>query len=58
MNLNFLKNISPIYFYIMSVGCFVFSNVIRDKNIPLYYALLFFGAIFFIVGFFKRTKNS
>lgn len=57
MNFSFFKNISPIYFYLMSVVCFVLSNVTRDKNIPIYYALLFLGAIFFILGFFKRMKN-
>ncbi|SHG42301.1 hypothetical protein SAMN05443549_10417 [Flavobacterium fluvii] len=57
MNFSFFKNISPIYFYLVSVVCFVLSNVVRDKNIPLYYILLFLGAIFFILGFFKRMKN-
>jgi len=58
MNSTFFKNISPIYFYLMSVACFVLSNVTRDKNIPLYYVLLFLGAIFFIIGFFKRMKSK
>jgi len=58
MNSTFFKNISPIYFYLMSVACFVLSNVTRYKNIPLYYVLLFLGAIFFIVGFFKRMKSK
>lgn len=58
MNSTFFKNISPIYFYILSVACFVLSNVTRDKNIPLYYVLLFLGAIFFIIGFFKRMKSK
>ena len=57
MNFSFFNNISPIYFYLVSVVCFVLSNVTRDKNIPLYYTMLFLGAIFFIVGFFKRMKN-
>ncbi len=58
MNFCSMKNIPPIYFYLSSVVCFVLSNVTRDKNIPLYYALLFFGAIFFIVGFFNRKKSK
>jgi hypothetical protein len=58
MNFSSMENIPPIYFYLVSVVCFVLSNVTRDKNIPLYYALLFFGAIFFIVGFFNRNKSK
>jgi uncharacterized membrane protein YjdF len=58
MNFSVFKNIPPIYFYIVSVVCFVLSNVNRYKNLPLYYSLLFFGAIFFIIGFFKRMKSK
>ncbi len=58
MNFSFFKNIAPIYFYLVSVICFVLSNLTRDKNIPLYYALLFLGAVFFIIGFFKRMKSK
>lgn len=58
MNFSFFKNIAPIYFYLVSVICFVLSNLTRDKNIPLYYTLLFLGAVFFIIGFFKRMKTK
>jgi hypothetical protein len=58
MNFSFFKNISPIYFYLGSVICFVLSNLTRDKNMPVYYTLLFLGAIFFILGFFKRMKSK
>ncbi len=58
MNFSSFKNISPIYFYLVSVICFVLSNIVREKNIPLYYSSLFLGTIFFILGFFKRMKSK
>jgi uncharacterized PurR-regulated membrane protein YhhQ (DUF165 family) len=57
MNFISIKNIPPIYLYLVSVVCFVLSNVVRDKNMVLYYILLFFGAVLFIIGFFIRRNN-
>lgn len=57
MNFSSFKNSPPIYFYLVSVVCFVLSNVVREKNIPIYYSSLFLGTIFFILGFFKRMKK-
>jgi hypothetical protein len=57
MNLSSIKNIHPIVLYLISVICFVLSNVIRDKNDVLYYVLLIAGAFFFIFGFFKARKR-
>jgi uncharacterized PurR-regulated membrane protein YhhQ (DUF165 family) len=55
---DFYKNIKPIYFYFASIIAFVLSNVVRDKNIPLYYICLILGTIFFIVGFFKGKSQG
>ncbi len=57
MNFSFFKNIAPIYLYLLSVVCFVLSNVVRDKNMVLYYILLILGAGFFIFGFLKSRKS-
>jgi hypothetical protein len=54
MNFSSIKNIPTIYLYLLSVISFVLSNLARDKNIVLYYILLFFGAAFFIFGFLKN----
>lgn len=59
MNFSFLKNIPVIYLYLLSVISFVWSNVVRDMNLVLYYILLVLGAGFFIFGFFKsRNKRE
>jgi len=43
----------------MNLISFVLSNVVRDKNMVLYYILLVLGAGFFIFGFFKsRNKRQ
>jgi uncharacterized PurR-regulated membrane protein YhhQ (DUF165 family) len=55
--MKFYKNIKPIYLYFVSIIAFVVSNTVREKNIPLYYVLLFIGAIFFIIGFFKGRSE-
>jgi hypothetical protein len=57
MNFSSVKNIPTIYLYLLSVISFVLSNIVRDKNIFLYYILLFFGAAFFIFGFLKNRKK-
>jgi hypothetical protein len=59
MNFSSLKNIPTIYIYLLSVISFVLSNVVRDKNMVLYYVLLILGAGFFIFGFLKsRNKRE
>lgn len=55
--MDFYKNIKPIYFYFVSILAFVLSNVVREKIIPLYYICLLFGALFFILGFFKGRSE-
>lgn len=55
--MNFYNNIKPIFFYFASIIAFVLSNVLRDKNLILYYILLVLGAIFFIIGFFKGRSE-
>lgn len=56
MNFSPIKNIHPIVLYLISVICFVLSNVVRDKYVVLYYVLLIAGALFFIFGFFRARK--
>ena len=59
MNFSSLKNIPPIYLYLLSVISFVLSNVVRDKNMVLYYILLVLGTGLFIFGFLKgRNKRE
>lgn len=58
MNFSSLKNIPPIYLYLLSVICFVLSNVVRDKIMVLYYVLLILGAAFFIFGFLKGRNKT
>ncbi|MES2239942.1 MAG: hypothetical protein V4497_06740 [Bacteroidota bacterium] len=53
-----IKNISPVYLYMMSVVCFVVANLVRDKIILLYYILLLFGVVFFVIGFKKRISKK
>ena len=56
--MNFFKNISPIYLYMVSIICLVLSNVVREINANLYYALLVLGVLFFILGMTKRIKKQ
>ena len=54
-----LKNIPTIYLYLLSVISFFLSNVVRDKNMVLYYILLVLGAALFVFGFLKsRNKRE
>ena len=54
-----LKNIPTIYLYLLSVISFFLSNVVRDKNMVLYYFLLVLGAALFVFGFLKsRNKRE
>jgi uncharacterized PurR-regulated membrane protein YhhQ (DUF165 family) len=58
MNFSSIKNIPTIYIYLLSVISFVLSNVVRDKNIVLYYILLILGAALFIFGFLKNRNKK
>jgi hypothetical protein len=42
---------------LLSVISFVLSNVVRDKNMVLYYILLVLGAALFIFGFLKGRNQ-
>lgn len=57
MNFSSIKNLSSIYLYLISVVCFVLANVIRDKNIIIYYVLLVVGVVFFVLGLTKKAKK-
>jgi VIT1/CCC1 family predicted Fe2+/Mn2+ transporter len=58
MNFSSIKNIPTIYLYLLSVISFVLSNVVRDKNMVLYYILLVLGAALFIFGFLKSRNKK
>lgn len=58
MNFNFINNISAMYFYLISIICFVISNIIREKSLPVYYTLLVLGLVLFVLGFMKRMKTK
>ena len=58
MNFSTLKNLPTIYFYLLSVISFVLSNVVRDKNMILYYILVVLGAVLFISGFLKSRNKG
>lgn len=53
-----MKNISPIYLYMISVVCFVIANVVRDQYLILYYILLIIGILLFVMGFKKRIQKK
>ena len=58
MNFPFLKNIQPIYLYLMSILAFVLANIIREKNPFLYGILLAIGLIFFLLGLYSRIAKK
>jgi hypothetical protein len=58
MSFSSLKNSSPIYFYFISIASFVLANLIREKSIEFYYALLVIGLVFFFLGLMKRMKTK
>ena len=58
MNFSSIKNIPTIYLYLLSVICFVLSNLSRDKNDILYGFLLIAGASLFIFGFLKNRNKK
>ncbi|WP_169736898.1 hypothetical protein [Flavobacterium daejeonense] len=53
-----MKNIAPIYLYMISVVCFVAANLVRDQYLNLYYILLIVGILSFFIGFKNRGKKS
>ncbi|SHH02685.1 hypothetical protein SAMN05444372_11324 [Flavobacterium micromati] len=57
MNFSFFKNIPTLYFYLVSIVCFVVANIIRDKNIAIYYILLLIGIVSFFFGVIRRVKS-
>jgi len=58
MNFPFLKNIPPIYLYLISILAFVLANIIREKNPFLYGILLAIGLIFFLLGLYSRIAKK
>ena len=58
MNFPFLKNIQPIYLYLISILAFVLANIIREKNPFLYGILLAIGLIFFLLGLYSRIAKK
>jgi hypothetical protein len=58
MNFSSFKNSNPIYFYFASIIAFVLANIVRDKNLSIYYILLILGLVFFVLGFMKRMKTK
>jgi len=54
---NFFKNISPIYFYLISLISFGLANYLHKTNNTLYYTMLILGIVFCFLGFYKRLKN-
>lgn len=53
-----MKNISALTFYFASVISFVLANVLKDKNLSVYYVLLVAGIILFFLGVLKRIKTN
>jgi len=58
MNFPFLKNIQPIYLYLISILAFVLANIIREKNPFLYGISLAIGLIFFLFGLYSRIAKK
>ncbi|KFC58129.1 hypothetical protein FEM08_30840 [Flavobacterium gilvum] len=52
-----MKNFSPIHFYFVSIIGLVSANFFREKSIPLYYASLLIGVVFFVLGVIRRVQN-
>jgi hypothetical protein len=58
MNFPSIKNIPPIYLYLISICSFVISNLIREKS-PLFYGIfLAVGLISFLLGLYSRIANK
>jgi len=58
MNFPSIKNIPPIYFYLISILSFAISNLIREKS-PLFYGIfLAVGLVSFLLGLYNRITNK
>ncbi|MCW2119836.1 hypothetical protein M2326_002148 [Flavobacterium sp. 7A] len=55
--MDFIKNLSSLHLYMISVLCFVGANLMRSKSIELYYCLLLVGVLGFVFGLTKRIKK-
>ncbi|WP_427874945.1 hypothetical protein [Flavobacterium sp. MMS24-S5] len=53
-----MKNISALTFYFASVISFVLANVLKDKNLSIYYILLVLGIVLFFLGVLKRIRSN
>ncbi|MFC4477139.1 hypothetical protein ACFO3N_08695 [Flavobacterium chungangensis] len=53
-----MKNISALTFYFASVISFVLANVLKDKNLSVYYVLLVLGIVLFFLGVLKRIRSN
>ncbi|WP_286969100.1 MULTISPECIES: hypothetical protein [unclassified Flavobacterium] len=53
-----MKNISALTFYFASVLSFVLANVLKDKNLSIYYVLLVLGIVLFFLGVLKRIRSN
>ena len=53
-----MKNISALTFYFASVLSFVLANVLKDKNLSVYYVLLVLGIVLFFLGVLKRIRSN
>jgi len=58
MDFSSLKNIPPMYLYLVSIISFILANLIRDKSLGFYYFLLVIGLVFFVLGFMRRLKTK
>ncbi len=56
--MNFFGKLSAITFYFFSIICFVLANIIREKNVSVYYLSLVFGLLFFFLGLYKRVNSK
>lgn len=53
-----MKNISALTFYFASVLSFVLANVLKYKNLSIYYVLLVLGIVLFFLGVLKRIRSN
>ncbi|MFT5251197.1 MAG: hypothetical protein ACI87N_000169 [Flavobacteriales bacterium] len=53
-----MKNVSPIYFYFISLICFIAANVVRDKNDFAYGSFLGVGVVLFLAGVYKKISSK
>jgi hypothetical protein len=53
-----MKKSSPLYLYLISVVCFVLSNVLRDKVDFAHGAFLGAGVVFFLFAIYKKFTSK